>query len=516
MRASSLSDNTKLPAIGEFFTPIEWAEFAINKFGLFEKWMKGATIFDPTMGIGNLLEGLITYGIKKGYSPKTLPINNLFGVEINNTHYDTFFYRIAKEYGIKLIKDNYANNDIFFLKKERVFDIIFGNPPWLNFVDLPENYKPKIKSEFFKYDLINNARDLLLGGSRIDIAALVIQKTIEKNLIKSGEAVYFIPLSLLLNDGANKYFRKYSVNGVNYCIDQVYDFSDKKVFDKVSTRYGLIHISRDKKQSFPIDYKQSTDLGWIDSFARPAQQPSDPLSIMDHHDQEVLKGFRLIALKKESTPRQGINTCGANDVYFFESAVEKDSKNYLVKNNSGEFILPKKYVFPLIINKNFLEESPKPKKWVLLPYNKNGKPLEPELLNSEANLKKYLQRYEGLLKKRKGTLINTWIKKKYWWALLGVGEYSFFPHKIVWEAYGKSKFTPRIFLGNWQANQSLQAFIPVKTVDEADKTLQKLLNKQIEQYLLSLKMSGTMNWAQPGKIKKLIRFEGETLSLFST
>lgn len=515
MKTSNLSDSGKSRGIGEFFTPVEWAEFAINKFGLFEKWLNGATIFDPTMGTGNLLEGLITYGIKKGHSPKTLPINNLFGVELSNKHLQAFITRLTKEYGIKLEKGNYTNNDIFFLKKERVFDIIFGNPPWLNFVDLPEDYKPKVKSEFFKYDLINNARDLLLGGSRIDIAALVIQKTIEKNLVKSGEAIYFIPLSLLLNDGANKYFRKYRVNGINYCIDQVYDFSDKKVFDNVSTRYGLIHISRDKKQSFPIDYKQSTELGWIDSFARPAQQPSDPLSIMDHRDHEVLKGFSLIPLKKESTPRQGINTCGANEVYFFESAVETDSKHYSVKNKAGEFILPKRYVFPLIMNKNFLENSPKPKKWVLLPYNKNGKPLEPEQLNLETSLKKYLQRNELVLKKRKGTLINTWIKKKYWWALLGVGEYSFFPHKIVWEAYGKSKFTPRIFSGNWQANQSLQAFIPVKNIDEANIALHKLLNKQIEQYLLSLKMGGTMNWAQPGKIKKLIKFEGETLNLFS-
>lgn len=98
--------------------------------------------------------------------------------------------------------------------------------------------------------------------------------------------------------------------------------------------------------------------------------------------------------------------------------------------------------------------------------------------------------------------------------MLGVGEYNFFPYKIVWEAYGKTTFNPKIFEGHWQANQSLQAFIPVRTLDEAHRILNELLDERIENYLLSLKMEGTMNWAQPGKIKKLIRYEEESMTLF--
>lgn len=111
-------------------------------------------------------------------------------------------------------------------------------------------------------------------------------------------------------------------------------------------------------------------------------------------------------------------------------------------------------------------------------------------------------------------MLNANMKRGYWWALLGVGEYNFFPFKIIWEAYGKAQFRPRIFSGRWQANQSLQAFIPVKTREEANRVLVLLNNKCVEDYLLSLKMEGTMNWAQPGKIKKLIRFEEEELTLF--
>ena len=54
--------------IGDVFTPLRWGEFAIQQFGIFQKWLEGATIFDPTMGEGNLLESLITYGISAGMS----------------------------------------------------------------------------------------------------------------------------------------------------------------------------------------------------------------------------------------------------------------------------------------------------------------------------------------------------------------------------------------------------------------------------------------------------------------
>jgi hypothetical protein len=129
-------------------------------------------------------------------------------------------------------------------------------------------------------------------------------------------------------------------------------------------------------------------------------------------------------------------------------------------------------------------------------------------------LQSYLEENNESLRSRKGVMLNAMLNRGHWWAMLGVGEYNFFPYKIVWEAYGKTTFKPTIFEGNWQANQSLQAFIPVKTLEEANRIHAELSDKQIENYLLSLKMEGTMNWAQPGKIKKLIKFKEESLSLF--
>ena len=56
MATKTSSSDSRSLKIGAVFTPLRWAEFAIERFGLFERWLAGATVLDPTMGEGNLLE----------------------------------------------------------------------------------------------------------------------------------------------------------------------------------------------------------------------------------------------------------------------------------------------------------------------------------------------------------------------------------------------------------------------------------------------------------------------------
>lgn len=499
--------------IGDVFTPIKWGVFAIGKFDLFSKWINGASIFDPTMGEGNLLESLISFGLSKGFSIDNLPTNNLFGNELNTQYFNKAINKFKEKYGLDMSK-NFTNEDLLRLKPTK-YDIVFGNPPWQNFVDLPEIYKEQIKSYFFKFDLIGNTQNLLLGGSRIDIAALIIQISIKDFLIQNGEAIIFMPLSLFLNDGANKYFRTYSIGDIKYSVETIFDFNDEDVFGGIATRYGLSHFIRDKITIFPIPYYRNEGGTWNKYFAKPMFHETDPLSIKSDNEDDSFENIKPVLIKKESTPRQGINTCGANDVYFFDDLIEVNEDLVSVSNKSRDkVILPKKFIFPLITSKEFKGELSKPSKWVLLPYNKSGKPLEWKQIQQFPELRFYLESNKDVLQGRKGVMLNAMLNRGHWWAMLGVGEYNFFPYKAVWEAYGKTTFNPKIFEGSWQANQSLQAYIPVKSLAEAERIQKELSDKQIENYLLSLKMEGTMNWAQPGKIKKIIKYEEEPLTLF--
>jgi len=440
--------------IGDIFTPQKWAEFAISEFGLFAKWMKGATIFDPTMGSGNLLQSFVTFGQKQGYNVSELPIKSLYGNELNTCYHARALRQFREKTGVDMT-ENFRNHDISDLKPH-AFDILLGNPPWQNYVDLPLGYRERLKPLFIEYELTGNVRNLLLGGSRIDIAALIIRMSIKNFLKAGGEAVFFMPLSLLLNDGANERFRTYTVKGIGYAPKKIFDFHKEDVFEKIATRYGLVHFSRDATPVFPVDYMILNQGRWEHYLATPLLTKTSPLSIYAALSNAPLDSFIPIELPKASMPRQGINTCGANDLFFFNE-YKKTSGTTCVVNGTTE--LPAKYVFPLLKAANFKHNHKEAKAWVLLPYNSDGRPISPAELEAETALREYLYKHREKLTSRNGTLISTWMKKGYWWALLGVGPYNYAPWKIVWEAYGKKRFNPILIDGHWQANQDRKSVV---------------------------------------------------------
>ncbi len=47
-----VSSNEMKKQIGQVFTPLKWAEWLINKWNIFDAWIDGAHICDPTAGQG--------------------------------------------------------------------------------------------------------------------------------------------------------------------------------------------------------------------------------------------------------------------------------------------------------------------------------------------------------------------------------------------------------------------------------------------------------------------------------
>lgn len=511
MNTSGSADNYKRK-FGAVFTPFEWANKLVEKH-FFKEWLNGATVLDPTAGEGVFLKAFLSIARNRGVELTNDRVSRLYGIELNQGFVDNFYKSVAREFSIEFPKTNFIQGDIFFQEKEIKADLLIGNPPWVNFSDLDEAYKEKTKHLYIHFGLVKNPKDLLLGNARTDIATLVVAKVIHSNLNKNGKAIFFLPLSIFQNDGANQEFRNYSIRGVDFTVENILDFNGEKIFEAILGRYGVAHFKRDKKQKFPIKYHVLRNNSWETHRAKPLFNLTDPLTVFDNAETESrLDNFQKISLPKRCQPRQGINTCGANDIFFFDKYEILDNDKVRLKNKLGDDItINKKYVFPLTVSTTLKSASPKPEKVILIPHSDSGKPIDFETLKKDKALFNYLLKYQSVLQNRKGILINAWISKGFWWALMGVGEYSFTPYKIMWKAFGDSIFTPVILtpdrhLGSWQGNQSLNAYIGATTLQEARQIFDKLTNPLIQEYLSSLRMQGTCNWAQPGRMKKLMEF----------
>lgn len=248
-------------------------------------------------------------------------------------------------------------------------------------------------------------------------------------------------------------------------------------------------------QVFPVPYFREDNQGWQENEAPPLKTSSDQWRVTNRTARNEKYSID-IHLAADQQPRQGANTCGANAIFIF--------------SDYPSFI-DKEYLFPLATKETWGDRNPTPQKWIFLPYNTtSGRPLGRAAVRRLQGYA-YLESHEKKLRARKGALLNGWMRKGCWWALLGVGPYAFAPYKIIWEAYGKNEFRPIIlshFNGQaWQGNQALHAFVPCWNVTDAERVLEELRNPGIPTLLKELNGGGKCNWAQPGKIKKIVSFD---------
>lgn len=501
----SQTKNKERRPLGAIFTPLNWGTWAAKKWKLTDQWLNGSTVLDPTCGDGRLLEALIRDALNKGVPAGELPLHRLFGIEREENFLDDFRSRLKSELGIRFPEKNLVHADFLTGKHSLRCDILFGNPPWCNFNDLPEEEKETLKPLFRRYGLIKKSTGLLLGGSRIDIAALVITKAITQHLAPGGRAVFFAPLSLVLGEGAHAGFRHFCSDGTSFAVSSVHDFGEEKVFDGIHTRHGLFCFGRDKQQEYPVPFYLLEGRRWTRRLARP----------LLHSDDAWVIGAKPAGITGKAAPddppalikpRQGVNTGGANAVFHFHDYKETAGGMAEATNGFGDRVtLPAALLFPLLDAAHFSAPAAAAKRHVLLPYHSDGSLMQEKDIRAIPQLLDYLEKYRSRLESRKGTLLRAKMRNGCWWALFGVGNYNFAPYKVVWEAYGRDSFRPLLVSGRWQANQSLQAFVPFSSRQKAQRFLRQLHSQPVEKILRSQGMKGTMNWAQPGKMAKLFR-----------
>ncbi len=564
-------DRIRQKECGAFFTPHWIASDMIRTHSIHRKWADGASVLDPTAGRGNLLESLIRCCLEDGLPVTQQMCRRLKGYEREAEFTGGFAGRMtelirsgssgyaggsaaagdsdgpaspAPTAGVTVPKNCLECRDFLEVPPGKPdgtgkFDIILGNPPWLNFTDVREEEKEDLKKFFIRYGLAGGSSRILLGSARIDLAALMIQKAMQDHLKPNGEACFFIPLSLVLNEGAHNRFRQGLLEGDSFSFKEIRDFRDIPVFPEVSTRSGFIYLQKSWKQSESLPYYTlQDDLSWQRHSARPVGARGSAYMVTESGGAAPVS-LPQIPIDKASRPRQGINTGGRNALFIFDSCEDAGEGLCLLKNKKITALLPAELVYPLLTREQFRggghpavepahpvesalgDGSGQPAKFIFLPYNSaDGRVLSPRELERWPAACAYLEEHRKSLETRKGTLMGAAIAKGTYWSLLGVGPYSFSPWKIVWEAYGRDEFRPLLFgkaalPGNtgtveinikpWIVNQALQASCSFTDRTEAERVLNALRQPEIELVLKQQRMEGTCNWAQPGRIRHFLK-----------
>ena len=509
--------NQDIHSIGRVFTPFKWATWCVEKFHIYESWRDGSTVFDPTCGKGVFFLALLSLAERRRQAIRSDDLQRLFGVEMAPDDKLDFLESVHSRFDIEFPASNFFTMDFLDFRSNEFFDIAIGNPPWVNFSNLPIKYKEKIKPDFIKYGLVKNRKDVLLGASRADLASLVIQKCMRNHIREGGCGFFFVPLSLFFNEDANKHFRPAQKIDNIFHVEEIYDFENGYVFDDANTRNGFIVVKKGRKQVFPVPInriRRNSEQTKLYCSPTPNGGPW-----MQSYFPQKFCDLNLIKVANNQIPRQGMNTGGLNKAFLLNR--EKPSSSILApietfSNGYGISLeISTDFVFPLMNSALFGGQIPKKEKYILCLHDKNGSPLPSIRIAELFGVLDYIYKYENEMKNRKGVLIQSQIRRGYFWSLIGVGPYSFSPFKVAWESLGKRSFSAVVVDGRWQGNQAMHAYIPAYNSTDALR-IRNSLNENVPAYLQSFGMEGTCNWAQPGRIKRLLTMSSDQLGLFSS
>lgn len=427
---------------GIFFTKPE----IVNEINSFFNFSNVENVIDTAAGSCNFLIPLA----------KKYPHINFYGIEKNKRIYQEVKKDISNKKNLHYFHGDMILDEFPIPK----CDIYLGNPPFINFSDLNNKYRDEIKPSWLNHFPNAKGFKMLLGDSRGDIAQLIFYETITKYLKPHGKFGVVLPNSLIKGNSASAGFREFN----NIAIEKIVDIGDRNPFDNTKRNCFYILGYKDSATNYPIPYHTK---GGIKELVKSG-------SDLIIKGKSILKTSPYIA-------RQGVNTLGANGVFFFKKELPFESELFK----------------PLLKSSDINSFNCTPSYKILLPY-KDGKLInEDELRDSHKNAYEYLLKNRSRLEARKSRFA-----KQCWYTLFGIGDYTFSKYKVIWRGLGARELMASVS-EDVIPNQAMNCYISLENKDEAHYVCGVMNSSLYKSQLSLLNESGAKSFAQPSTINRL-------------
>ncbi len=336
------------------------------------------------------------------------------------------------------------------------FDYVVGNPPWVNWENLPEGYREVSKGVWETYGL-TRVRGMGLGKVKRDMSMLFLARCIDLYLRNGGVIGFLVPFTLFKTQ-AGAGFREWIAS---WDIRVIHDLVTLYPFEGAVNRTAAIVISKENR-SGPLQFRH---VIWRNVGMRPVPPESSleevlrsverfeclmapieenkPSSPWAQTTRLILQATRKIIGQSEYKAYAGINT-GFNQIYYVD-ILDKTSDGLLIVQNperGGEkktvktekTVVEPNLVYPLLRGRDV-------KKWaitnsniyVILPHEPaTGKPITEKILKLKyTKCYAYFNKYRKELEER--SIHKLWGKNNPFYSVYDIGAYTFYPYKVVWK-----------------------------------------------------------------------------------
>ncbi len=362
------------------------------------------------------------------------------------------------------------------------FDYVVGNPPWIGWENLPEDYRRATKDLWHEHGLfVHRGMDTILGKGRKDLSMLMTYVAAEHYLKKGGRLGFVITQAVFKMAGAGQGFRRFVTRGGTplHC-ERVEDYSSVQLFQGATTRAALFVMKKSEPQKYPIPYlvfrtrlskpkrgfdpatrrrasdqpglrtksadrgspsRRTPELSCEEGEAEPSD-PRDPASPWLTGNSQILQTVRKVLGKSDYQAHQGVNTGGANAVYWFQILAEDGEDGVMARNLIGAakrkipsqaVALEKRRLFPLLRGRDVSAWQAKPTAWLLFVQDvKTRRGISKEQMAGTPKTLQWLEQNKQLLVSRAAYRRFFDPVTDPFWSMFDVGQYTLKLWKVVW------------------------------------------------------------------------------------
>lgn len=479
-------------SVGEYYTPYWLANVVISQVTSNDENACLKKFIDPTCGSGTFLIALIN---KYKQQSRNAIFRNVCGIDINpltvlaaKTNY---LMAYSKElvidsrhpleipvYYADIIAVNNASKDLFGNGRgyddvpKMKYDYVVGNPPWVNWEYLPNEYRMS-HAQLWQYYGLFSRKGLNTNFIKEDISVLVTYVVVDNYLVNGGNIGFIVKETLFKSVKQGEGFRKFKIlpSNVGLRVLRVDDLTAIRPFRDAVTRTAIIYMTKGESTVYPVDYRvwfPKTKARSFDDFlnlrfddviglrclkARPSVQNVRNSGWITESEEDM-KVSGLVLGKNDLVARTGVFTGGANGIYWL--GIDDAKGDDLLISNITERArnkmrqvhakIEKEYVFPFLTGSELNFWSYKYTKYILCPHTVETKmcPVDRHTLERYPLTAEYLRLFRKELEERKGfTSMDKAIHNHYYYALQRIGTYTFAKYKVCWRYISKC-FTPAV------------------------------------------------------------------------
>ena len=348
------------------------------------------------------------------------------------------------------------------------FDCVVGNPPWVNWESLADQYREATKGLWETYGLFSlKGHAARLGGGKKDVAMLMLYASMDNYLKDGGKLGFVITQTVFKTKGAGDGFRRFRLGkeGPHLKVLSAHDLVELQPFEGASNRTATVILQKGEATEYPAGYTlwrkaKPGRIGMDLSLGEVEERTTRRLlSARPVNEAELTSPWltaspaALAAMQKALGPsgyeaHAGVYTGGLNGVYWLRIVERRPDGLLLVENlhdvgktkvKKVQALIEPDFVYPLLRGRDVGRWRAQPSAYILVvqdPLKRTGYD-ESWLKVTCPSTYAYLKQFEEVLRsERRSQVVRDLMEKGAFYSMYAVAQYTFAPYKVMWPEVG--------------------------------------------------------------------------------